>query len=130
MQGFFVYLPSMKPFLLTLCFLFTSFACSQEACVVDSTIYIENEYYTSGEPKVKRSMKNRKIFLASQGYKKVPEGYEVDHIIPLSQGGTDAPSNMQLLTKGEHKAKTKKERAVYRKRKTNKNEPSRNSNTR
>ncbi|EDS4738620.1 HNH endonuclease [Salmonella enterica subsp. enterica serovar Oranienburg] len=28
---------------------------------------------------------------------KVPPGYHVDHIIPISIGGADAPSNMRLI---------------------------------
>jgi hypothetical protein len=33
---------------------------------------------------------------------------EVDHIVPLSKGGRDAPSNMQWLPKGQHQDKTKR----------------------
>jgi hypothetical protein len=33
---------------------------------------------------------------------KVPPGYEVDHITPLSIGGADAPWNMRLLDKDFH----------------------------
>ena len=36
-------------------------------------------------------------------------GYEVDHIVPLSRGGADKPSNMQWLTIAEHKEKTRRE---------------------
>lgn len=35
---------------------------------------------------------------------------EIDHIIPLSQGGTDDESNLQALCKACHKAKTRLER--------------------
>jgi 5-methylcytosine-specific restriction endonuclease McrA len=34
----------------------------------------------------------------------------VDHIIPLSKGGRDEPSNMQLIPKSVHKQKTGSER--------------------
>jgi 5-methylcytosine-specific restriction endonuclease McrA len=40
------------------------------------------------------------------GYFSTPKGYEVDHIIPLSQGGADSRYNMQLLTREAHRAKT------------------------
>ncbi len=48
-------------------------------------------YKSSGLPKVERSNTIKREFLKSKGYKKEPEGYEVDHIIPLSQGGQDVP---------------------------------------
>lgn len=57
--------------------------------------------------RIERSSKAKKEFLKSKDYDKVPEGYEVDHIIPLYKGGADEPSNMQLLPKDMHKQKTK-----------------------
>jgi hypothetical protein len=36
----------------------------------------------------------------------------VDHIQPLSEGGNDDPSNMQLLTKEDHLQKTLQERSA------------------
>jgi hypothetical protein len=79
---------------------------------INGTEYYNNETYsTTGKPKVKRSMAARNQFLKNKGYSEVPEGYEVDHIIPLSQGGSDTPDNMQLLTVREHKLKTARERA-------------------
>lgn len=79
---------------------------------IDKTEYFTGRYYsTTGKPMVKRSDTNKREFLKSKGYDEVPYGYEVDHIIPLSKGGTDDPSNMQLLTKEQHATKTAKERA-------------------
>jgi 5-methylcytosine-specific restriction endonuclease McrA len=75
-----------------------------------STTYISREHYKSGFPKVARSSSEKEKFLRSKGYTKAPKGYEVDHIQPLSQGGQDNPSNMQLLTKQQHKQKTATER--------------------
>jgi 5-methylcytosine-specific restriction endonuclease McrA len=34
---------------------------------------------------------------------------EVDHIVPLSKGGRDEPSNMQWLPKARHQDKTKRD---------------------
>jgi hypothetical protein len=78
---------------------------------IGGTKYNANERYkTSGLPKVKRSESAKKRFLKSKGYKRVPPGYEVDHIIPLSKGGKDEPSNMQLIPKSVYKQKTAGER--------------------
>lgn len=66
--------------------------------------------YKSGYTKVDRSEEAKKAFLKGQGYIKVPSGYEVDHIWPLSEGGPDTPANMQLLTIEAHHQKTAKER--------------------
>jgi 5-methylcytosine-specific restriction endonuclease McrA len=38
-------------------------------------------------------------------YMKRPEGYEVDHIIPLSKGGKHHQDNLQYLTKDENRKK-------------------------
>lgn len=74
-----------------------------------TTYYVEC-CYSHGGNKVKRSEANKKAFLKSKGLIKCPVGYEIDHIIPLSQGGSDCPDNMQLLTIAEHRKKTGKER--------------------
>ena len=76
----------------------------------NGTTYYYNQYYKTGQPKVKRSAAAKRAFLKSQGLTKTPKGYEIDHIIPLHQGGTDTPDNMQLLTIEEHKEKTREER--------------------
>ena len=40
------------------------------------------------------------------------EHIEVDHVIPLSQGGTDTAGNLQLLCGPCHRAKTVAEGAI------------------
>jgi hypothetical protein len=55
--------------------------------------------------KIKRSQSEKKKFLHSRGYKRVPPGYEVDHITPLYKGGSDKANNMQLIPKLQHRAK-------------------------
>ena len=99
---------------LFLFFITSVFFCSvqaQDTYKVGNTEYYSGQYYsTTGQPKVKRSSTNKKKFLKNLGYHSVPDGYEVDHIIPLSQGGTDSPLNMQLLTIEQHDRKTARER--------------------
>lgn len=85
---------------------------TQETYRVGSTEYYHGQTYsTTGKPLVKRSAANKAAFLRSKGHDSVPVGYEVDHIIPLSEGGSDDPSNMQLLTIDAHNRKTARERA-------------------
>ena len=77
-----------------------------EAGMVDGSEHIDSE-------DIVRDPAVRAEFLASCGFDSVPEGYEVHHIIPLSEGGTDDPSNMVLLTKEEHDAITAAHRNFY-----------------
>lgn len=49
-----------------------------------------------------RSEAVRMDFLQAHGYDKLPDGYEIHHIIPLSEGGADSPENMILLTEEQH----------------------------
>jgi len=42
------------------------------------------------------------------------EGYQVDHVKALENGGADKPSNMQWLTIEQHREKTKIDNAEHR----------------
>ena len=65
----------------------------------------------------KRDSKVVDLFLKKEGLTKAPKGKEVDHIIPLSDGGSDTVRNMQLLTEKQHAAKTAREAKARAKKK-------------
>jgi 5-methylcytosine-specific restriction protein A len=46
------------------------------------------------------------------------DAHEVDHIVPLSQGGTDAAGNLRAINRDCHRAKTHKEAQTARQRAT------------
>ena len=69
-------------------------------------------YYRNGLPK-HRSEAAKRTFLHAHGLTRVPPGYQVDHIIPLAQGGADKPYNMRLLTTAEHRRITSAENRQY-----------------
>jgi hypothetical protein len=99
--------------LILVCCLNISSAQNKQTNTVNRTTYISGETYkTTGSPKVVRSSATKNEFLRSKGYDKVPNGYQVDHIIPLSKGGQDVPSNMQLIRTEQHKIKTANERSI------------------
>ena len=77
-----------------------------EAGMIDDTDHIDSE-------DIVRDIAARNEFLSSLGYDSVPEGMQVHHIIPLSEGGTDDPSNMILLSNEEHARITAAHREFY-----------------
>ena len=60
--------------------------------------------------RIKRSESAKNDFKRQTGYPHGRPGYVIDHVIPLSKGGADAPSNMQWQIKAEAKAKDRWER--------------------
>lgn len=65
------------------------------------------------EEDIVRSEEMKKAFLHKHGYTEVPVGYEVHHIVPLSEGGADDPQNMILLSETDHNAVTAAQHMFY-----------------
>jgi hypothetical protein len=59
--------------------------------------------------KIKRDPKAKSEFKRSNPKPPGCDHCEVDHIVPLSRGGRDDPSNMQWLPKTQHQDKTKRD---------------------
>jgi len=57
----------------------------------------------------KRDPEVVKRFLKRQRLTEIPKGKEIDHKVPLVDGGSDTVRNLQLLTEKQHAAKTKRE---------------------
>ena len=49
---------------------------------------------------------NADLKLMQELYENCPEGYEVDHIIPISKGGLHHQDNLQYLTKAQNRSKS------------------------
>ncbi len=65
----------------------------------------------------KRDPEVLKRFLKKEGLKQVPKGKQVDHKVPLEDGGSDTVRNMQLLTEKQHADKTAREARARAKKK-------------
>jgi predicted nucleic acid-binding Zn ribbon protein len=69
-----------------------------------------------GAEKYKRYIARRKyqtpvgedIQAIREFYRACPEGYEVDHIVPISKGGAHSIDNLQYLTKSDNRKKSNK----------------------
>ena len=71
-------------------------------------------------PKFKRKQSTKQRWLERHKYKKVPAGMQLDHKIPLKDGGTDTLWNLHLIKKKRHKRKTASEARKRAKRKIKK----------
>jgi 5-methylcytosine-specific restriction endonuclease McrA len=68
-------------------------------------------------PRQARKQSTRQSFLEKLNLTRVPRGKEIDHRIPLWEGGSDSLRNLRLIKKKTHRAKTRAEarrRAVRR----------------
>ncbi len=61
-----------------------------------------------------RSGVMEQLFLRRYGLTEGPDGYEIHHVVPLSEGGPDHPDNMVLVTEAEHQKITLAHRNFYR----------------
>lgn len=77
-----------------------------QAGELEGTTHIDSDDIT-------RDLSIRNDFLQSHGYTNVPEGYEVHHVVPLSEGGNDSASNMVLVTKEQHDIITSEHAKFY-----------------
>lgn len=68
---------------------------------------------TMHETDVVRHPEIRAEFLASHGFTETPPGWEVHHVVPLSEGGADSPDNMVLLREQDHDWITARHRQFY-----------------
>ncbi|MDO5532005.1 HNH endonuclease signature motif containing protein [Sutterella sp.] len=99
----------------------------------DALVGIENGVFTGGEEEllrlieageiegtehvdaelVTRSPAVQQAFLEAHGLSEVPDGCEVHHIVPLSEGGADAPANMVIIDAELHDRITAAHRIFY-----------------
>ncbi len=71
-----------------------------------NSVHVEQE-------NIERSDAVKSEFLAMHGLTDTPEGYELHHIQPLSEGGTDTPNNMILVREDVHDQITAAHRSYY-----------------
>lgn len=62
---------------------------------------------------VMRSQEARLDFLAQHDLERIPAGWEIHHVVPLSEGGADTPENMVLLRAEDHDWITTQHRMFY-----------------
>ena len=71
-----------------------------------NSIHVDSEDIT-------RSEAVKSDFLAMYGHNDIPDGYEIHHIVPLSEGGTDTTDNIMLVREDVHDQITAAHRAYY-----------------
>ena len=68
---------------------------------------------TDSEGRIVPSASAREAFLRSRELQSVPEGYVIGYKVPLYAGGRDDPSNMELVTREEHRTKTRMDYQLF-----------------
>lgn len=82
-----------------------------------SRVQVSQEHKTRARRVTGRRLQKRRLDIwtaspqcaACERYTQYPSGFELDHIVPLHQGGEDSESNLQVLCIECHGAKTLKE---------------------
>lgn len=92
----------------------------EDGCLTEPTLENVQRLTDAGEVshaehhiEVERSPLVRQAFLEMHGLEDVPSGYELHHIIPLSEGGADAPENMIIVPEDVHRDITRAHRLFY-----------------
>ncbi len=85
---------------------FSDFETLTKAGEIEGSEHIESNDYV-------RSLEARDLFLKEHGFSSIPQGYEVHHIIPLSEGGADVSENMVLIKDELHSLITKAHAEYY-----------------
>ena len=75
------------------------------------------KYHSSKKAKKQRAQRNRMGRLLKKHGINVPKGYEIDHITPISQGGTNDINNIRIIPRSKNRALGQK--ITTRKRKKN-----------
>jgi 5-methylcytosine-specific restriction endonuclease McrA len=56
-----------------------------------------------------RNSSVRQRFLENRGLKRTPSGKEIDHKVPLADGGIESLRNLHLIKESRHQEKTARE---------------------
>ena len=80
--------------------------------LIDEGEISNSEHIDSDE--IERSAAARQEFLNQHGLESVPEGSEVHHKVPLSEGGSDTPDNMVIVSEEDHDKITAAHRDFYK----------------
>ena len=66
------------------------------------------------DDRAERKPETISAFCEKYGYKAPPVGYELHHIVPISQGGADVVENLILLSEEDHQQVTERHNEVFK----------------